>query len=135
MPTEKKGTSPVTSTLSTGGLGAIFSGIVTIFWSVSHPDLSKALYLVIPIFSAGLTYIMNWVIARHGLESPEDAAKRAKCQRDIDVINKHLENDSYSSEFKAQLVREKEKTVLIMISIGKDASSNQRPLQTEQTPE
>ncbi|MCS5828245.1 hypothetical protein LNO09_09495 [Klebsiella variicola] len=133
MANDKKTTSQVSSTLSTGGIGIILSGLVTYFVPETKSGLAKLLYLFIPFVSAILTYLMAWVIARHGLESPEDAAKRANFLRDLATIDAELANDNNSEEFKEKLRKSREKTVEMMINIGKESTftifdkSNEQP--------
>ena len=127
MSDEKKPTSPVTSTLSTGGFGIILSGLVTFCVPDANSNLAKLLYLIIPLISAILTYILCWVIARHGLESPEDAAKRKQCLRDLETIDKQLASKYTTDEFRQKLLRSRETTVEIMINIGKNSTANPLP--------
>ncbi|AUY66533.1 hypothetical protein BKY56_018065 [Klebsiella pneumoniae] len=130
---DKKSTSQVSSTLSTGGIGIILSGLVTYFVPESKSGLAKLLYLFIPFVSAILTYLMAWVIARHGLESPEDAAKRANCLRDLATIDAELANSNNSDEFKKKLRKSREKTVEMMINIGKESTFNLFDKNSDQT--
>lgn len=125
MSDEKKSTSPVSSALSTGGIGIILSGLVSYYIPENKSDLAKLLYLFIPFVSAILTYLMCWVVARHGLESPEDAAKRAQCLRDLKTIDEQLAYPHNTKEFTQKLIAEREYTVGIMISIGKNSKTNQ----------
>lgn len=133
MADEKKPTSQVSTTLSTGGIGIILSGLVTYFVPETNSGLAKLLYLFIPFVSAILTYLMCWVIARHGLESPEDAAKRANCLRDLATIDAQLADDNNSIEFKEKLRKSRELTVEIMINIGKESTSTLFDKKSEQT--
>lgn len=128
MSDDKKSTSPVTSTLSTGGFGIILSGLVAFFVPDANSGLAKLLYLFIPLISAGLTYILCWVIARHGLESPEDAAKRKQCLRDLKTIDEQLASKHTTDEFRQKLLRSRESTVEIMINIGKNSTANPLPV-------
>ncbi|ENO7474962.1 TPA: hypothetical protein F6W26_22945 [Citrobacter amalonaticus] len=127
MSDDKKSTSPVTSTLSTGGFGIILSGLVAFCVPDANSGLAKLLYLFIPLISAGLTYILCWVIARHGLESPEDAAKRKQCLRDLKTIDEQLASKHTTDEFRQKLLRSREATVEIMINIGKNSTANPLP--------
>ena len=74
-----------------------------------------------PGVAAVLTYVMNWFISRHGFESPEDAAKRAKCKRDLAEIEKQLSSEHLTPEIEARLMQAKAKTIEILVSIGSDS--------------
>ncbi|USM07714.2 hypothetical protein [Enterobacter sp. Crenshaw] len=124
MSEDKKSSGPVTSTLSTGGIGIILSGLVAYFVPDTKSDTAKLLYLFIPLLSAVLTYLMCWVIARHGLESPEDAAKRKQYLRDLATIDSQLASVHTTPEFREKLLRAREMTVELMISIGKNSTAN-----------
>lgn len=133
MSEDKKSSGPVTSTLSTGGIGIILSGLVAYFVPDTKSDIAKLLYLFIPLVSAFLTYVMCWVIARHGLESPEDAAKRKQYLRDLATIDSQLASVHTSAEFREKLLRAREMTVELMINIGKNSTSTPSllPVQAE----
>jgi len=133
MSEDKKSSGPVTSTLSTGGIGIILSGLVAYFVPDTNSDTAKLLYLFIPLLSAFLTYVMCWMIARHGLESPEDAAKRKQYLRDLATIDSQLASVHTSAEFREKLLRSREMTVELMINIGKNSTSTPSvlPVQAE----
>lgn len=114
------------STLSTGGLGAVFAVAVAAYFPDSNTGLAKLAYTLIPFVAASIIYVMNWVISRHGFESPADASKRAKCKRDIKEINKQLKI-SHPPEFIEELKRDREKTTRILVNIGRESSSDQPP--------
>ncbi|EPN9382566.1 hypothetical protein ACVS9Z_000791 [Cronobacter dublinensis] len=123
MSEDKKSSGPVTSALSTGGIGIILSGLVAYFVPDTNSDIAKLLYLFIPFLSALITYFMCWVIARHGLESPADAAKRKQYLRDLATIDSQLASVYTTEEFREKLLRAREMTVEMMINIGKNSTA------------
>ncbi len=90
MNSQTKGLSTGKATLSTGGWGAILSVLVSAILTDPNSVWRTVAYALVPGVAATLTYVMNWFISRHGFESPEDAAKRAKCKRDLAEIEKQL---------------------------------------------
>lgn len=123
MSTESKSLTSTGATITTGGIGAILSVVVGAAFPDPNNLWRNVAYASVPIVAASLTYFMNWVISRHGLESPEDAGKRSKCMRDLKEIDKQLKFLDYSDEFKKSLIKEKERTVQILVNIGKDSKS------------
>lgn len=108
------------ATLSTSGWGAILSVLVGALFSDPHSPWRTFAYALVPGIAATLTYIMNWAISRHGLESPEDAAKRAKCKRDLKEIETQLSSPDLTPSLRKKLLQSKERTVEILVSIGSE---------------
>lgn len=106
------------TTLSTGGWGAILSVLVGAIFSDPTSPWRTFAYALVPGLAATLTYLMNWAISRHGLESPEDAAKRSKCKRDLKEIESHLAQTDLSPALRKKLIQSKERTIEILVSIG-----------------
>ncbi|MGP3593097.1 hypothetical protein [Vagococcus sp. WN89Y] len=120
MSTDSKPLSTGKAAIVTTGWGAILSVIAqAIFTDPNNPWRTVAFALV-PGCSAVITYFMNWVISRHGLESPEDAAKRSKCKRDLKEIEKLLKG-KITPQIKATLLKRKERTIEILVSIGSNS--------------
>lgn len=106
------------SALSTGGWGAILSVVVPAIFPDSNSVWRTVAYACVPGLAAILTYVMNWAISRHGLESPEDAAKRAKCKRDLKEIEAQLSASNITPALEQKLLAAKERTVELLVSIG-----------------
>lgn len=121
MSSQSKGLSTGKATLSTGGWGAILSVLVGALFTDPNSVWKTVAYALVPGVAAVLTYIMNWFISRHGLESPEDAAKRAKCKRDLTEIEKQLSSGYLTPEIETSLLQAKAKTIAILVSIGSDS--------------
>lgn len=118
MSSPSKSLSTGKSALSTGGWGAILSVIVPAIFPDSESVWRTVAYACVPGLAAILTYIMNWAISRHGLESPEDAAKRAKCKRDLKEIEAQLSSTNITPALEQKLLAAKERTVEILVGIG-----------------
>lgn len=129
--TDPKPISTTKSTLSTGGWGAILSLLVGAVFTDPKSHWSTVAYALVPFIAAVLTYIMNWAIARHGLESPEDAAKRAQCKRDLKEIERQLRSSHMTPSIKKTLMASKERTIGILVSIGSDKAT---PVDTTLSP-
>ncbi|BEA08599.1 MULTISPECIES: hypothetical protein [Enterobacteriaceae] len=121
MNSQTKGLSTGKATLSTGGWGAILSVLVSAILTDPNSVWRTVAYALVPGVAATLTYVMNWFISRHGFESPEDAAKRAKCKRDLAEIEKQLRSDHLSPEIKSTLMQAKARTIEILVSIGRES--------------
>ncbi|HGB5075890.1 TPA: hypothetical protein ACIVMB_004935 [Salmonella enterica subsp. enterica serovar Eastbourne] len=121
MSSQSKGLSTGKATLSTGGWGAILSVLVGAVLTDPNSVWRTVAYALVPGVAAVLTYVMNWFISRHGFESPEDAAKRAKCKRDLAEIEKQLSSEHLTPEIEARLMQAKAKTIEILVSIGSDS--------------
>lgn len=121
MADESKALSAKTSTLSTGGCGAILSVLVSAVFTDPNDPWRQLAYAAVPFIAAIITYFMSWVVSRHGLESPEDASKRAKCYRDLKTIDKQLKFRDYSPEFRNKLIADRERTVSMLVNIGKES--------------
>lgn len=133
MSSQAKGLSTGKATLTTGGWGAILSVLVGAILPDPNSVWRTVAYALVPGIAALLTYVMNWFISRHGFESPEDAAKRAKCKRDLAEIEKLLRSKPLSPEIEAKLMQAKARTIEILVSIGcesiLEASSHTTPQQ------
>ncbi|HGM4726458.1 TPA: hypothetical protein ACKPZ3_003125 [Serratia marcescens] len=119
MSSDKKSMTPTGTTITTGAIGAILSVAVPAIFKDPDNPWRSVVYAVVPIASIILTHTINWVICRHGFESPEDASKRAKCLRDLKTIGKQLKSKPMTPALEEMLIAEKEKTVSLLISIGK----------------
>lgn len=118
MSSSSKTLSTGKTALSTGGWGAILSVAVPALFPDPNSVWHTVAYACVPGLAAFLTYLMNWAISRHGLESPEDAAKRAKCKRDLKEIEAQLQSPDLTPALKQKLLLAKEKTVEILVCIG-----------------
>ncbi|EKK5198491.1 hypothetical protein SNN52_004144 [Cronobacter sakazakii] len=121
MNSQNKGLSTGKATLSTGGWGAILSVLVGAIFTDPKSVWTTVAYALVPGVAAILTYIMNWFISRHGLESPEDAAKRAKCKRDLAEIDNQLNSKHLTPEIEEKLMQSKARTIELLVSIGSDS--------------
>ncbi|EPY4496970.1 TPA: hypothetical protein ACTW3A_001586 [Klebsiella quasipneumoniae subsp. quasipneumoniae] len=121
MAEQTKSLSAKSSAVTTGGVGALLSVVVGALIPDPNDPWRSVAYAGVPIAAAAITYFMSWVISRHGLESPEDAMKRSKCLRDLKTIDKQLKFNEYSEDFRAQLIKDRERTVSILVNIGKDS--------------
>ncbi|MHA6305717.1 hypothetical protein ACX3SV_01190 [Hafnia paralvei] len=119
MSNEKKSLLNTNNGVTTGGLGAVLTTLVPAFIPDQSSTWRPVCYALAPIISAMVTYGMAWVISRHGLESPAEAALRNKLERSIKNIDKQLNNDNNSPEFKKELLRDREETVRALVNIGK----------------
>ncbi|MFW5407249.1 hypothetical protein B7L51_001285 [Pectobacterium brasiliense] len=121
---------------ATGGLGALLTTLVPPLLPDADDPWRPALYALAPILSAIITYFMNWVINRHGLETPAEASLRNRSERDLKNIDKQLVSPHISPEFRVELLKDREKTVRQLVNIGKtvqvaDASSPTNTVDTE----
>ncbi|MBO8132474.1 hypothetical protein [Dickeya fangzhongdai] len=112
------------ATTSTGGFGAVLSVLVGSIFPESSSEWRSFAYAVVPGIAAVITYLMSWVISRHGLESPEDAGKRAKCKRDLKEIDNLLKSGGLTPEIEEKLKKSKERTIEILVSIGTGSVMN-----------
>lgn len=117
---EQKPISVKKSTMSTGGCGALLSLLVGALFTDPNSHWRTLAYALVPGLAALLTYLMNWAIARHGLESPEDAAKRALYKRDLKEIEKQLSSENMTPGMKKKLLTSKDRTIGLLVSIGSD---------------
>ncbi|MBC3378473.1 hypothetical protein H8I69_04990 [Serratia fonticola] len=132
MSGESKSMSATGTTITTGAVGAMLS--VTVPALITGPDDAwrTVAYAAVPIISAIITYLMNWVICRHGFESPADASKRAKCLRDLKTIDEQLQSPNASPAMKKILLKERDKTVTLLISIGKESIASPPTVSTDE---
>lgn len=119
MSDDKKSILSTNSGLTTGGIGAVLTTLVPLISPDSNSEWRPFLYALAPIVSAGLTYIMLYVINRHGLESPAEAAIRNRLERDLKGIDEQLKSQHLSEQFRAELIEDREKTVRKIVNIGK----------------
>lgn len=119
MSDDKKNILSENKGLTTGGIGAVLTTIVPIIAKDPNSEWRPLLYALAPLVSAFMTYIMIWVINRHGLESPAEAALRNRLKRDLNNIDKQLKSPHLSETFKQELITDREKTVRDMVNIGK----------------
>ncbi|HAT7684875.1 hypothetical protein KZ804_05575 [Enterobacter cloacae] len=119
MSTESKPLSTGKAAVATTGWGAILSLVAGAIFTDPNNPWRTVVFALIPGLAAVITYFMNWFISRHGLESPEDAAKRSKCKRDLAEIEKHLKGN-ISTTLREKLLARKERTIEILVSIGSD---------------
>lgn len=119
MSIDSKPLSTGKAAVATTGWGAILSLVAGAIFTDPNNPWRTVVFALVPGLAAVITYFMNWFISRHGLESPEDAAKRSKCNRDLAEIDKHLKG-SISSELREKLLARKERTIEILVSIGSD---------------
>lgn len=119
MSNDSKPLSTGKAAVATTGWGAILSLVAGAIFTDPQNPWRTVVFALVPGLAAVITYFMNWFISRHGLESPEDAAKRSKCKRDIAEIEKYLRGD-VSAELREKLEAKKERTIEILVSIGSD---------------
>jgi len=119
MSDDKKSILTTNSGLTTGGLGAVLTTLVPLLAPDTNSEWRPFLYALAPLVSASLTYLMVYVINRHGLESPAEAALRNRLQRDLKEIEEQLKSPLLSEEFKVELIRDRECTVRQIVNIGK----------------
>lgn len=120
MSDNKKSKLTTHTCLTTGGLGALLTTIVPALIPDEDSLWRPVLYATAPIVSAGVAYLIAWFASRHGLESPAEAALRNSLERDLRNIDKQLNNKHITSQLKDKLLREREKTVLKIVNIGKN---------------
>lgn len=119
MSDEKKPLSTKNKVVTTGGLGAVLTTLVPAIISDPTNPWRPVLYALAPILSAALIYIGSWLINRHGLESPAEAALRNSLEREIKEIDKELESTNISPALRKKLLTERESAVLQKVSIGR----------------
>lgn len=115
-----------------GGLGAVLTTLVPAILPDANDPWRPTLYALAPILSAIITYLLNWVINRHGLETPAEASARNRYQRDLRSIDKQLKSENISESFRAELLKDREITVRQLVNIGKtvqvvDATDSPQP--------
>lgn len=120
MSGDKKSILSSNSGLTTGGIGAVLTTLVPLLAPDSNSEWRPFLYALAPLVSAMLTYIMLYVINRHGLESPAEAALRNRLERDLKGIDEQLESPHLSEKFRAELIADREETVRKIVNIGKN---------------
>ncbi|EBW6088144.1 hypothetical protein A4L73_25735 [Salmonella enterica subsp. enterica serovar Enteritidis] len=108
--------------LTTGGIGAVLTTLVPLIAPDPNDQLRPFLYASAPLISAFITYLMVWVINRHGLESPAEASFRNSLQRDLKGIEKQLKSPHLTDDFRNELIRDKENTIRKLVNIGKTIS-------------
>lgn len=118
MSNNKRMSSTTNGIMTTGGLGALFTVAVQAIFP-EQSDWKNVSLAAIPMISAIITYFSAWFINRHGLESPADAATRARLLRDLKTVDKQLKVKGISTEFKYYLKLQRENTVKQLINIGK----------------
>lgn len=136
MSEEKKSFLTAKNGAATGGLGALLTTLVPAILPEANDPWRPVLYAFAPILSAILTYFLNWVINRHGLETPAEASLRNRYERDLRNIDKQLKSEHLSREFQSDLLRDREMTVRQLVNIGKtvqviDASDSTRAVDPE----
>lgn len=119
MSGDKKSILSSNSGLTTGGIGAVLTTLVPLLAPDPNSEWRAFLYALAPLVSAMLTYIMLYVINRHGLESPAEAALRNRLERDLKGIDEQLKSPHLSERFKAELIADREETVRKIVNIGK----------------
>ncbi|QWU34877.1 hypothetical protein KQJ82_18995 [Serratia ureilytica] len=117
---------------ATGGLGAVLTTLVPAILPDANDPWRPTLYALAPIISAIITYLLNWVINRHGLETPAEASARNRYQRDLKSIDKQLKSEHISESFRSELMKDREITVRQLVNIGKtmqvvEATESSRP--------
>lgn len=131
MSEDKKNLLSESKGLTTGGIGAVLTTIVPLIIADPTSTWRPVLYALAPLVSAFLTYIMIWVINRHGLESPAEASLRNRLTRDLDFINEQLSSTDLSEDFRKELIRDKEKTIRSIGNIGKSISVTSAPVTSD----
>ncbi|HFI5306430.1 TPA: hypothetical protein ACGQUH_000866 [Serratia liquefaciens] len=132
MTNDKKSMTSTGTTITTGAIGAILSVMVPAIFKDPNNAWRVVVYAAVPIVSIILTHGINWVICRHGLESPEDASKRAKCLRDLKTIETQLNSKPMTKGIRDMLLLEKEATIKLLISIGKESINSPPLISTEE---
>lgn len=120
MSDDKKNILSTNSGLTTGGLGAVLTTLVPLIAPEQNSEWRPFLYALAPLVSAAMTYIMLYVINRHGLESPAEAALRNRLERDLKGIDEQLKSPHVSETFRAELIKDREETVRKIVNIGKN---------------
>lgn len=131
MSDEKKKSIAGHTEITTGGLGAVLTTLVPLIAPDTNSELRPVLYALAPLISAMITYFMVWVINRHGLESPAEAALRNRLQRDIKEIDEQLKNKHLTPSLEKQLLKERELTVIKLVNIGKTLEVRQAEIENE----
>ncbi|MER1978330.1 hypothetical protein [Pseudocitrobacter faecalis] len=119
MSDDKKSIISNNSGLTTGGLGAVLTTLVPLIAPDINSEWRPFLYALAPLVSATLTYLMVYIINRHGLESPAEAALRNRLERDLKGIDEQLKSPHLSDGFRAELIADRESTVRKLVNIGK----------------
>lgn len=119
MSESKKSILTTNNGITTGGLGAVLTTLVPALLPEQNDPWRPFLYALAPLISAIFTYIMSWVVSRHGLESPAEAALRNRLNRDLKAIDKQLASSHLSDAFRNELLSDREKTVRGLVNIGK----------------
>ncbi|QSW37057.1 hypothetical protein KQ929_12145 [Leclercia pneumoniae] len=122
MSDDKKNLLSESKGLTTGGIGAVLTTIVPLIAPDPTSGWRPLLYALAPLVSAFLTYIMIWVINRHGLESPAEASLRNRLNRDLNLIDEQLKSSHLTDEFRNELIKDREKTIRSLVNIGKTLS-------------
>ncbi|ECT1022372.1 hypothetical protein DPO11_20365 [Salmonella enterica] len=107
------------SGITTGGLGAMLTTMVPLIAPGADNEWRPFLYALAPLVSAFVTYIMVYIINRHGLESPAEAAFRNRLERDLKEIDMQLESPHVTEKFRSELLQDREATVRKIVNIGK----------------
>lgn len=115
----KKGILSSNNGITTGGLGAVLTTLVPALVPDQNSVWRPVFYALAPIVSAVFTYIMAWVVSRHGLESPAEAALRNRLLRDLKGIDGQLLSPHLTESLRAELISDREKTVRSLVNIGK----------------
>lgn len=102
-----------------GGLGALLTTLVPAILPDVNDPWRPVLYALAPILSSVITYLLNWVINRHGLETPAEASLRNRYMRDLKSIDKQLLSEHLSEDFRQELLQDREATVRQLVNIGK----------------
>lgn len=121
MSEEKKSFLTAKNGAATGGLGALLTTVVPVILPEATDPWRPVLYAFAPILSAFITYLANYVISRHGLETPAEASLRNRYERDLKNIDRQLDapTDRLTPEFRAELLKDREATVRQLVNIGK----------------
>lgn len=132
MSEEKKSFISGRNGAAAGGLGAVLTTLVPAILPDANDPWRPTLYALAPILSAFITYLLNWVINRHGLETPAEASARNRYQRDLKGIDQQLKSENISESFRSELLRDREITVRQLVNIGKtvkvvDATESPKP--------
>lgn len=136
MSEEKKSFISGRNGAAAGGLGALLTTLVPAILPDANDPWRPTLYALAPILSALITYLLNWVINRHGLETPAEASLRNRYERDLKNIDKQLKSENLSEAFRAELLKDRETTVRQLVNIGKtvqvvDATASPQPADPE----
>lgn len=119
MSEEKKNLLSSHPGVATGGLGAVLSTIVPAIIEDQNSLWRPVLYAVAPLLSAIITYFMAWLVSRHGLETPAEAALRNSLNRDLKNIDEQLKSSHLTKKFRNELLADRETTVRQLVNIGK----------------